>query len=1044
MIPLACHSHYSLMQGTQSPAALCRRAKKLGYQRLALTDTDNLYGLWRFIEACDEHELQPLIGATVTEPANGNSIVCLVENDTGYRNLCRLLTLRHRNGRLFDLPTATATHKEGLRVLASQPKLLTDLHDRQVTVSAALCHRPNQHNSELRRTARHLGVTAAAVPASFFADPNDMHRHRLLRAIDHNTVLSRLSVTKISQISQISQISHNTQNTQNTQNTCAHPDAWLAAPSEYQHRFEVWPETLAASQEIAEGCVFVRPDFGIVMPPYETKGNDCAAELHHQALDGARHRYGDDLSEAVVDRLQTELAMIEQMNFSSYFLAVRHIVPKDARTCGRGSGAASLVAYCLGLTNVCPIRHNLYFQRFLNPGRTDPPDLDIDFAWDERDAIIATVLAQYGVRAAMVSSHILLQPRMAIREAARVHGLSEQEISRLTRRLPWLRHFTEADEDDEKECPDTFHSTTNRDDGFVQHIRKIPNLKDLDIDDTWKHILLLARGIIGTPRHLSVHPGGVVLTPHPLCDYVPVETAPKGVPIIQWDKNGAESAGLVKIDLLGNRSLGVIRDAIAGLRKNGHHLDEAAWQPDQDAATRQSLAQGDTMGCFYIESPAMRLLQQKSGRGDFESLVIHSSIIRPAANECIREYLRRLHGGTWLPLAPECEEVLAETYGIMVYQEDVSRMAVALAGFSHADADRLRKIISKKDATQKLADYAERFAVGCQERQVNDAAIAAIWRMMMSFDGYSFCKPHSASYAMVSFQAAWLKRHYPAEFMAAVISNQGGYYSTFAYVSEARRMGLTVLSPDIAKSSIEWTGASRAIRVGLMAIKNVSHACSRRIISERHQQPFASMSDFLGRVRPNGDESRALVLSGALDALAANHGRSGLLWQCLAWQRTRDQPPDLFGSTLAATATPTCIVPPLPPETPLDRHRRQFEALGFLSESHPIELYASHPKLRKAVKAAAIPRHKTYTKIDFAGWLVCGKTVSTKQGAAMEFLTFEDETGLVETTFFPKTYQAYCHLLAIGQPYLLTGLVEKDFGATTLTVEKISRLTPTP
>ncbi|MCP4694371.1 MAG: DNA polymerase III subunit alpha, partial [Desulfobacterales bacterium] len=309
-------------------------------------------------------------------------------------------------------------------------------------------------------------------------------------------------------------------------------------------------------------------------------------------------------------------------------------------------------------------------------------------------------------------------------------------------------------------------------------------------------VLEHAKRILGAPRYLSVHPGGVVITPGPIDAYVPVERAPKGVPVMQWEKDGAEAAGLVKIDLLGNRSLGVIRDAVLNVRGNGIAFDEKRWEPEDDFATQESLTRGWTMGCFYIESPAMRQLQQKAGRGDFEHLVIHSSIIRPAANEYIQEYLRRLHGGEWDPIHPLLSDVLNETFGIMVYQEDVSKTATSLAGFSPAEADGLRKILSKKDREHALRDYRERFTRGAQEKGVSDDKIAKVWDMIMSFSGYSFCKPHSASYARVSFQAAYLKTHYPAEFIAAVISNGGGFYSTFAYVSEARRMGMTILPPD--------------------------------------------------------------------------------------------------------------------------------------------------------------------------------------------------------------------------------------------------------
>ena len=576
---------------------------------------------------------------------------------------------------------------------------------------------------------------------------------------------------------------------------------------------------------------------------------------------------------------------------------------------------------------------------------------------------------------------------------------------------------------------------------FLAELKKQPALKAVQFPPPWPEILAHAQRIIGTPRYLSVHPGGVVITPRPIAEYVPLERAPKGVPIIQWEKDAAEDAGLVKIDILGNRSLGVIRDALANLQANGAAFDEARWEPEDDLATQQAVAQGRTMGCFYIESPAMRLLQQKSRVGDFEHLVIHSSIIRPAANDYIREYIRRLHGGPWDPIHPLLSDVLEETFGIMVYQEDVSRVAVALAGFSHAEADGLRRILSKKDRHLRLQDYARRFREGARAQGVSDEQIRAIWDMMMSFDGYSFCKPHSASYARVSFQAAFLKVHHPAEFMAAVISNQGGFYSTFAYVSEARRLGLGVLPPDVNASEVRWTGKNATLRVGLLSIKGLATATQERIVAGREGRAYAGLGDFLEQVRPDAVELRALVHCGALDPLVPGASRAELLWESTrrlpsrptAGRVTRNG--SLFAAPDADKRTPH-----LPPDDARERLRREFSVLGFLCDRHPMELYADAVKRTGAVQAADIPR-RIGRRVRFAGWLITGKVVETKKGEPMEFLTFEDQTGLVETTFFPEAYRRFCHLLDRERPYLLEGKVEEDWGAVTLTVEKTSALT---
>lgn len=972
MTPLAVHSYYSLMWGTESPAKICRAAKQRGYSRLALTDTNNLYGLWPFLAACEHEGLRPIVGAELTDRKTPARAVCLVENSHGYSNLCRLITRRHHDPG-FDLKGSVPLHAKGLVVLTQEPTILPEWHAAGVTVAAAVYRKPSGNALRLRKVARSLGTPLVAVPGSFFLDPDGEKIHRMLRAIERNTSLSRLKAQET-----------------------APPDAWLADPATYAKRFHVWPETIRASDAIAERLTFSGPEHGTVLPPFaDAKMRSPGPILRRAAYRGARRRYGDDLPETVVDRLEHELKIIAQMGFASYFLVARDIVSRSPRTCGRGSGAASLVAYVLGITNVCPIKHNLYFERFLNPGRSDPPDIDVDFAWDERDDVIEAVLSKHRGQAAMVCNHVTFKPKMAIRETAKVFGLPESEITRFSKRLP--------------------------------------DLSRPDFPHPWPEILSIARRIVGIPRHLAVHPGGVIITPGPIDSYVPVEPAPKGVSVIQWEKDAAEESGLVKIDLLGNRSLGVIRDALDNLAKNRIRFDESAWDPEDDPATRANVAHGNTMGCFYIESPAMRLLQEKTGKGDFEHLVIHSSIIRPAANEYIREYVRRLRGGPWKPIHPYLKDVLDETFGIMVYQEDVSRTAVAIAGFSHAEADGLRKVMSKKDKVHKLKDYQRRFLRGARRRGVDEARIEAVWNMMMSFSGYSFCKPHSASYARVSFQAAYLKTHFPAEFMAAVISNRGGFYSTFAYVSEARRMGLRVLPPDVNRSALRCKGKSAALRVGLSSVFGLGRNTSREIVAKRKAGPYRNLWDFLTRVKPEEPEARCLIQAGAFDSLHPKDSRAALLWELALWQKTGSR-----GAGLFFGSHPT-EKPVFPPDDERKRLREAYAALGFLCDRHPMTLFAARLRNRGIVKARDL-HHYIGKQVRIAGLLITGKVVHTRQGEPMEFLTFEDETGLVETTFFPRTYRRFCDVLDKSRPFILSGKIEEDFGAVTLTVQRIEAI----
>jgi len=516
---MVVRSHCSLMWGTSAPEDLAIAARQHGYQRIALTDTDNLYGLWPFLQACREHEVTPIVGAELSEPGSQRRVVCLVENDDGYRNLCRLITRRHCK-KDFTLESDLPVLAAGLTVLVPGAELLAPFHQAGVTVAAALPRRPSQSAAKARAEARRLGVPAVAVLSSFFLVPDDHEVHRLLRAIARNTSFSRLKSDDV-----------------------APADAWLAPPAHYERRFDVWPETLAASDDIAERLTFTGPNLGLVMPPWRANVGQPSCELlRERCYAGARKRYGSELHETVVDRIEYELATIERMGFSSYFLVVEEIVKRSPRICGRGSGAASIVAYSLGITNVCPVKFNLYFERFLNPGRKDPPDIDVDFAWDERDAAIASVLDEFRDHSAMVACFANFQPRMAIRETAKVFGLTDAEIGQVSKRLPWF-----------------WREVGNDDDDLIERLRDLPELKDLDFPEPWPEILQLAQRLIGIPRHISVHPGGVVITPEPLDSYVPIEMAPKGVPIIQWEKDSTETAGLVKIDLLGNRSLAVVR-----------------------------------------------------------------------------------------------------------------------------------------------------------------------------------------------------------------------------------------------------------------------------------------------------------------------------------------------------------------------------------------------------------------------------------------------------------------------------------------------------
>jgi error-prone DNA polymerase len=522
---------------------------------------------------------------------------------------------------------------------------------------------------------------------------------------------------------------------------------------------------------------------------------------------------------------------------------------------------------------------------------------------------------------------------------------------------------------------------------------------------------------------------------------VPVQVSAKGLPVIQWEKDQTEAAGLVKIDILGNRSLAVIRDTISAVKDNvGVEVDYARMKPLEDTATRILIREGRTMGCFYIESPATRQLLARMWGLDphprtlecdlFEHLVMASSIIRPAANNFIIEFVARMRGKPWQPLHPLLDGVLGETYGIAVYQEQITQMAMVLAGFSAFEGDQLRKIVTKKSGSKKLEDLRARFTEGAIQRGIDAKTTSLCWEQILSFSGYSFCKPHSASYALVSCKSAWLKANHPAEFIAAVISNQGGFYSPFAYLSEARRIGITILPPDINESRRHYTGRGREIRIGLMQIQGLSNRCCETLIREREKVgPYSGFADFMKRSHQDPSDVRLLIRAGCFDNMEGIERRPSLQWELLAAHRQKEK-----GGTLSLFDDGSTDLPETLPYDEKTVLNQEIDTLGMLASRHPLTLYSKILGRIKTVTAAEIGEH-VGEQVTMAGWWITGKPVATKHGEPMEFVTFEDTTATFETTFFPRAYARFCRRLTRHRPYLLRGIVEEEFGVATLNVD---------
>ena len=939
----------------------------------------------------------------------------LAATAAGYEILSDLITRRHIEDD-FSLVRSLPGKSSDIVLLSADPELIKALRNRLECFFEIV---PGPSDRKLIHAAKEIGIAPVATNAVHFAREQDYPLHRLVRAIDLNKTLWSLAPGET-----------------------VTAGRWLKSAREMSACFPNCPEALANTVKIARACHTAWDRFQTVFPRYLDKNEDHFDLLVSECRRGIGRRYGKT-ARAIEDRLAEELDLICSKGFVDYFLVVADIVRRRPIHCGRGSGAASLVSYLLGITHVDPIRHNLLFGRFLNPERKDLPDIDVDFPWDERDGLFEEIMAHYGSRRlALVSNHVGFRARAAVREVAKVYGVPASEIKEVTRRLNYW---------------------TSRGDGIWKHIKSHPEFRNFPLDPPWPEIIDLSSRLESVPRNIGTHCGGVVLVPDRVSKYVPVQMNAKGVRIIQWEKDQAEKAGLVKIDLLGNRSLAVIRDAIESVRQNtAEIIDYSNFNPIDDPKTREIISRGNTMGVFYLESPAMRLLQQKAGTGDFEHAVIHSSIIRPAANRFIRLYLSRLHGEPYEPLHPRLKDILAENYGILVYQEDVVQAAMAMAGFSWGEADSLRKVISRKSREQ-LSDYRARFEQGCARNGISPEVVESVWDMFTSFSGYSFCKPHSASYALVSFKSAYLKAHHPAEFMAAVLSNGGGYYSAFAYISEARRMGLDVLGPDINQSRLPYAGSGKTIRTGFQQLQAIRKSALEAIIRERGRGgPFLSIEDFLGRVRgQNGlpisaTDAAILAKSGALDSISGTFNRPQILWFIEAWlngfrapnnTQSRQGPPHDLQTPLFSQVRPGRIspdgmrtvavpgltipargsLPPLPDFSDRQKWAHESETLGFPLSVHPLELAKPFFRSLRAAgprpglpppSAKPLPNNKFLAivpasgmaahvgkKIYMKGWPVTRKEVLTREGEEMEFFTFEDKTGIFETVFFPETVQ---------------------------------------
>jgi len=973
------------MRGLLSLPDLMNLSRSNGMDTLALTDVNGMWGFIRFVQHCKDAGIRPIAGTNlITEK---DEVILLAENQYGYENMCRAVSAVHDNPNQ-SVVDILEKRLAGLFILAHDEltlkKLIKIIPDTHLFIEL----RPGDQESLAKRMAKELKLEMVITGDVYFRSPSDHDAHITLRAIENNTTLEQLNISE-----------------------CKTDQHWFRSEAEMVTLFPNSLDALNNSRYLADRCKTDWTFINTIFPGLSLKETHVSNKrLKDKVYAGARIRYGE-VDETIRQRIEYELDLITQKGFAPYFLIVQDIVTQTRATIGRGSAAASIVSYCLFITQVDPLRYKLQFERFIHPEREDMPDIDVDFPWDERDGILDYVFKKYSnERTAMVSSQIFLKPRSAIREVGKVHGLSNEEIKSITKRIGWY--------------------TSRRD---LEHwVRTDPRFANVDLDDTLIRVLRESEKIVGTFRHPSVHPGGVVIVPDEIRKYVPVLIAPKGVQIVEWEKDQVEDSGLLKIDLLGNRSLAVVRDTIRQANLNygevasrSKYVDYHQIQPIGDKKTEQLMKAGKTMGVFYIESPATRQLLAKAGVVDFEHVVIYSSIIRPAANRFTNMMLARIHGEEWELLHPDLD-FLAETYGIMVYEEQVSMAAMTLAGLGYAEAEALRKTMSRDSMQHLILSWKKKFTEGSLRRGYSPNMIKDVWDMISSFVGYSFCKPHSASYAMLSFTCAYLKAHFSAEFLAAVISNQGGFYSPYAYMSEARRFGIQILPPDVNRSHKEWRGRKNKIRMGFMSIKRLQQKAVDGIMDERKAGEFDSLADFLQRVELDLADAMSLTNAGCFKSLAPELTHRELAYRVAGFYLQN-------GVREPLTTSP--VNNKLSDE---DQYRLELDAFGYPLSIHPLEKY--RPVLSRRIKFAREIPLFVGQSIYLIGVYITRKETVTGNSEPMEFLTLEDETDIYECVLFPEAFQEFGDMLHWETLFIIRGMVEESFGVYSVTIEKMGSL----
>jgi DNA-directed DNA polymerase III PolC len=996
-VPLRVHSHYSFLDSTLSPTAIVELAKKHKLSSVGLTDTGNLHGAVEFVEAAKKAGVKPILGTEVR--VGDQPLLLYVESARGYFNLCRLLSRHAELAAAHDDEGSVAARQRG----PFRRNEFDGLTDGLIAVSEDMRLAemfPNRFYGMVTGPKTSGEFPLAACPEIRYATSDERHKYDIVQSIRTLTLLRQ-----------------------------EHPDKrrggrlHFRTPGEMAHGCQEHPDWLRHTFEIAERCNFSfpfgKPQFPAFTPPDGSPPSDYLRRLVFQGL---RERYGfraDQFRPQVME----ELGIINEVGYEEYFLITWDFL-QECRRRGiewitRGSAADSLVCYCLGISGVCPIRFDLYFRRFLNKERMalhKLPDIDIDFAHDLKDDVVRLIFEKYGrEHCAVVGGFSTFQARSAFAEVAKVLGVAEREVRKFTDHFPWS--FGGGWIPDEP--------TPNGGAGLIEMLRASPENQDLPFDEEpYKTASEMAEFLDGVPRNPKMHPCGVVLSRQTMHELTPTFIANKGYATTHFDMDAVEAVGLVKMDILAQGGLAAMRDVKQMLDKRGVEVDlercvardksagsillgnPEAPEPWQDANVWEMIAGGGARAVHHIESPAMTGLCRMSNVREIDGLIAIVSVIRPgAANEGKKLAFTRRYQGLE-PVVyphPSLEACLRSTYGLVVYEEHILQLCEAFAGLPPGRADVLRRALNKQKRPIIEEIHGE-FVASARARGHTPEKTAEVWQLVTGFAGYAFCKAHSTAYGVEAYQSAWLKFYFPAEFMAAVLTNGKGFYHPLVYALESHRLGLKLLPPSVNEPGPAFIPHGRAIRVPLTRMKGLTSHTTDAILDARERGPFTSFADFFQRLAPSGEELEAMIRCGAFDEFKDTRTRQ--FWQAQHLLKTFG---DSAESTQGWLISPPGLeqLPGIPLNEPTRRQCLEWETdlFGFAVSGHPLELFAD----------VAWETYCTVNRLgEFVGQTIttCGLVVEQRThhqitGEPMKFLSLADWTGIVETELFAQTYKSY-------------------------------------